>query len=136
MKIFPIMLVTTRVTPLGTVPVSIFQQNHLTALLLQQLIRSWVRVNISHHHQRTKHVLHELILTTITTTQTIIIEDEEITERSLPKVLFCLTILRLIFKMMSAAATDIIVEIMNKIIDNVDKTVDANKNNNEMVQVQ
>ena len=31
--------------------------------------------------------------------------------------------------MMSAAATDIIVEIMNKIIDNVDKTVDANKKN-------
>ena len=34
--------------------------------------------------------------------------------------------------MMSAAATDIIVEIMNKIIDNVDKTVDANKNNTKM----
>ena len=30
--------------------------------------------------------------------------------------------------MMSAAATDIIVEIINKIIDNIDKTVDANKN--------
>ena len=30
--------------------------------------------------------------------------------------------------MMSAAATDIIVEIINKIIDNVDNIVDANKN--------
>ena len=30
--------------------------------------------------------------------------------------------------MMSAAATDIIVEIINKIIDNIDKTVDDNKN--------
>ena len=88
MKIFPSMLVTTGVTPLGTVPFSVFLQNQLTALLLQQLIRSRVRVNISHHHQRTKHVLHELIITTITTTQTIIIEDEEISERSLPKVLF------------------------------------------------
>ena len=29
--------------------------------------------------------------------------------------------------MMSAAATDIIVEIINKIIDNIDKTVDDNK---------
>ena len=30
--------------------------------------------------------------------------------------------------MMSAAATDIIVKIIHKIIDNIDKTVDANKN--------
>ena len=30
--------------------------------------------------------------------------------------------------MMSAAATDIIVKIIDKIIDNIDKTVDANKN--------
>ena len=30
--------------------------------------------------------------------------------------------------MMSAVATDIIVNIINKIIDNIDKTVDDNKN--------
>ena len=32
--------------------------------------------------------------------------------------------------MMSAAATDIIVKIIDEIIDNIDKTVDANKNIN------
>ena len=37
--------------------------------------------------------------------------------------------------MMSAAATDIIVEIIDKIIDNIDKTVDANKNNTKMESV-
>ena len=37
--------------------------------------------------------------------------------------------------MMSAAATDIIVKIIDEIIDNIDKTVDANKNNTKMESV-
>ena len=40
---------------------------------------------------------------------------------------------QIIFKMMSAAATDIIVKIINTIIDNIDKTVDANKNIKENI---
>ena len=37
--------------------------------------------------------------------------------------------------MMSAAATDIIVEIINKIIDNIDKTVDDNKQNHFQIYI-